>query len=260
MRKQWNAGRTPKGDRPIATLTIVVLLGAALLGTWCYSGRDYNPVAANLLYSPDLSKPWTLLTYPFGINLTYVIWFVIACWCFYQFSQYLERRLGPLGFTAFFIVMTLLGGLGYYVGSLVMGGPSMIYPSFNLILEVIVFTWCVVNPTAQIMLFAIVPIPTAVLKWICLTGIVIENGWGNPIVGVFAALPILVAWLYATNRIPGMSFGAVPSVGEAKVKKQDDREFRRYMDDVKSREKDRAEKERLRKLFESSLEDDDKKD
>jgi hypothetical protein len=259
MRKQWNSGRTPKGDQPIATIAILVLLGASLIGTWAFSGADYNPVNANLRYSPDLSRPWTLLTYPFGIDLTYVIWFVVACWCFYQFSSGLERLLGAWGNAAFFVVMTLCGGLGYFGGSIVAGGPSMILPSFNLILEVVVFTWCVVHPTAKIMLFAIIPIPTTVLKWICVAGIVIENGWGNPLVGVFTAFPILVAWAYATNRLPGLRFGLVPSPQEVQTKKKDDREFARFMDDVKAREKERAEKERLRKLFESSL-DDDKKD
>ena len=57
-----------------------------------------------------------------------------------------------------------------------------------------------------------------------------------------------------------MAFGRVPSVAEAKAKKQDDREFQRFREDVRAREIERAEKERLRRLFESSLDDDGKKD
>jgi hypothetical protein len=52
----------------------------------------------------------------------------------------------------------------------------------------------------------------------------------------------------------------VPDLTPQAEKKKEDKSFSRFMDDVKAREKERAEKERLRKLFESSLDDDEKKD
>lgn len=257
MRSTWNAGRGPRGPQPTATVAIVGLLVVSFLGAWLMSNQASNPFFKLLPYSPE-SKPWTLLTYPFGPALTSVLWFALACFILYQFLSSLERTLGTMGTAAFFVVMTLLGGIGYYVGTLIFG-PSLIVPSLNLPMEVIVFTWCLRNPAAQIMLMFVIPVPTRVLMWLCVAGLVIESGWGNPPIGLFAALPILVAWHYATNRIPGLTFGNLPSVSDAKAKKKDDREFQRFREDVRSREIERSEKERLRKLFESSLDDDDEK-
>lgn len=259
MRKSWNEGRPGGAFRPTATHLLVGALIVCFLGGWALSGSESNPFFEILAYSPDLSQPWTLLTYPFTARIEHVIWFALVCWILFQFLSDLERRMQAIGVTAFFFVMTLLGGIGYYIGSAIFG-TSMIFPSLNLPTEVVVFTWCLLNPSAQIRLMFVLPVHTRVLMWLCVAGIIIECGWGNPLVGFCAALPVPVAWAYATNRIPGMRFGDVPSLSEAKAKKKDDRSFHQFMDKVKEREQDRAEKERLRKLFESSLSDEDKKD
>ncbi len=260
MRKTWNEGRPSGAFKPTATFYLVGAIVACFLGGWVFSGQDNNPFFEYLAYSRDMSQPWTLLTYPFTAQIEHVIWFALVCWILYQFLSDLERRLEAVGVIAFFFVMTLLGGLGYTLGAAIFG-QSMFPPSLNLPTEVVVFTWCLLNPSAQIKLMFVLPVPTRVLMWLCVAGIVIENGWSNPPVGFFAALPIPLAWLYVTNRVPGLKFGAVASVGEVKAKRKNDQEFRDFMGKVKEREKDREEKERLRKLFESSLsDDDDKKD
>ena len=78
----------------------------------------------------------------------------------------------------------------------------------------------------------------------------------------FAAAPLALAYFYAANKLPFLQYGSTPSgirgenpAGTRRVYKKE------YYDEVKRREKDRAEKERLRKLFEQSAFDDkDKKD
>ncbi len=257
MRKTWNAGRSGSGDAPMATRILVIALVACFLGGWFFSAEDSNPFWKYLSYSPDLSMPWTLFTYPFVRGIDAVIWFALACWITYQFLSDLEKRLGLWGTVAFFFSVTFLGGLCYFLGTVVFG-PSMILPSLNLPLEFIIFTWCLVNPSAQIMLMMLVPVPTRVLMWLCVAGVVIEYGWGNPYVGFVTALPLPLLWLYATNRIPIMRFGDVPNLAPKQQEKKENKEFDRFMGDVKRREQERAEKERLRKLFESSLSDDDK--
>jgi hypothetical protein len=62
--------------------------------------------------------------------------------------------------------------------------------------------------------------------------------------------------MFAVNKLPGLSyskpvFKAAPS--KAQIAKEN-----RFYDDVRRREQERAEKERLRKLFEGSIKDDDK--
>ena len=258
MRKSWNSGRDGGGFKPVATRAIIFALVLSFVAGWTQSGRAENAVWENLRYSLEMSKPWTLFTYPFGANMGAVLWFALGCWIIYQFLSDLERRLGNLGTALFFFVVTFLGGLGYFIGTRIFG-PSMIPPSLNLPVEVVVFTWCLVNPTAQILLFAVIPVPTRVLMWLCAAAVVIEQGWGNPWVGLLAGLPLLAVWPYATDRVPFMKFGQVPDLTEKKQQKRQDQSFDRFMSDVKRREHERAEKERLRKLFEDSLSDEDEK-
>ena len=97
------------------TVVIVGLLVVCFLGGWLLSASPNNPFFEDLAFSRDLSKPWTLLTYPFAANASHVLWFALACFILYQFLSDLERRLGPWGVGAFFVVMTLLGGIGYFV-------------------------------------------------------------------------------------------------------------------------------------------------
>jgi hypothetical protein len=259
MRITWNAGRSSRGDRPVATIGLVTALALCLVGAWAFSGAEYNPFWEELRYDPDLSKFWTLFTYPFSFILDRVFWFALALWVLFQFQRDLERRIGSGGVLAFFFAVTFLGGLGFFVGTQLFPHPQA-FLSLNLPLDVIVFTWCLVNPGSQIMLFAVIPIPTRVLMWLCVAALIIEHGWMSPLVGFFAALPLPLAWLYATDRIPFLRFGAVPDLTPKREAKKQAKEFGHFMDDVKRRERERAEKERLRKLFEDSLTDEDKKD
>lgn len=257
MRNTWNADRPAARRNLSATAYIIAALAASFLLAWFFSGSNPNPVWENLAYTSDLSKPWTLLTYPFGVLLSGVFWFAISCWILYQFMSDIERRLGPWGVTIFFFAMTFLGGLGYFIGTVIASGPSMIQPRLDLPLEVVIFTWALLNWGATIKLFMIIPVPASVIAYLCLAAVVIEYGLGSPLVGVFAALPILVSWLYVTNRISFMRFGQVPDLASAKQAKKETKEFDTYMDKVRAREQDRKEKDKLRKMLESSLQDDD---
>ena len=255
MRKTWVA-RGPGGFRPTATITIVAALAVSFFLIFLTSGSGPF-VFENLVYSPDLSKPWTLLTYPFATMLARVFWFALACWVTYQFLSDIERTLGAWGAALFFFSMTFLGGIGYYIGTLGFG-TSAYLPSLNLPLEVVIFTWALRNWGQTVNFFGFIPVPTKVLAWLCIAAVVIELGWMNPIVGVFAAFPFAIAWPYAMNKIPFMKFGKVPDIVDIKEKKKDEREFHDYMEKVREKEQERKEKERLRKLFEDSLSEDDK--
>jgi len=259
MRKSWNAGRSGGSDRPVATTAIVAALVASFLIAFLISSSRPLLMAELLAFDPKLDKPWTLLTYPFYRDFASVLWFAFGCWIVYQFLSGIERSLREWGTAAFFFAVTFLGGLFYFLGTLIFG-VSGILPSLNLPMYFVVFAWCLLHQQGQIMLFFCIPCPTRVLMWLCVAAVVIEYGWSNPPVGFVTVLPFALVWLYVTNRIPFMRFGAVPDLTSKKQEKKRDQGFDRFMGDVKRREQERAEKERLRKLFESSLDDEDKKD
>jgi hypothetical protein len=73
-----------------------------------------------------------------------------------------------------------------------------------------------------------------------------------PLFGIAVATPLILAWFYGADKLP-IRYGLLrrlPTTGKTKQK-----EFDAFISNVRDREKEREEKERLRKLFEDSLDD-----
>jgi hypothetical protein len=96
------------------------------------------------------------------------------------------------------------------------------------------------------------------LAW--LTAALVLFGYGTmlqaPLLGAFACIHLIIAYYFAANR-----FEAVPyRQGEGRVNparmKATEKKDKSYFEEVRKREQERAERERLRKLFEDSMEDD----
>ena len=104
----------------MATTVIVGAIVFCFLGGWLLSSNPENPFWKYLPYNPE-SMPWTLLTYPFVRGIDSVIWFALTCFITHQFLGDLERRLGPYGAALLFFAYTFLGGLCYFLGTLVFG-------------------------------------------------------------------------------------------------------------------------------------------
>jgi hypothetical protein len=260
MRKQWNVGTHGSNrGRPIGTLALVLSIIAVFFLAWSFTGSGENPVWSALSFDASMQRPWTLITYPYGVIRADLLWFFVGLFILYQFGSSLERETGPFGIVALFFVSTVVGGLFYLLGSLIAGGPAPAQPWLDLPDAFLFTCWAARNRSATVMFMFVIPIRATWLGLIGAGFIVVEYGWNAPIVGIVTAASLSLAWFYGLGRLPGLPFGNVPDLTSKVEKKKDDREFARFMDDVKAREKERAEKERLRKLFESSL-DDDKKD
>ena len=162
-----------------------------------------------------------------------------------------------------FFAASLLGAMSVYLawqftrGSGIPHMPNGHIPLYSSLIPIGALTvaWGVRNQTACVRLWAIIPITG---KWIAILEaflVLFVMGESAPLVGVFALVPLGVAWAYAANGIPGLSFGpTTPRVSRAA--KANERRDQSYYDDVFRRAKEREERERLRKLFEDSLEDD----
>lgn len=171
-----------------------------------------------------LARPWTLLLYPLADvgNGSAIIGVLFLSYWLYMIGSSLEKEIGTGLLAAATGILTLAGGLAWWLGGSLM-----------------------------------MPAAVQMAKWLAvLTAVVVLfiSGSGAPLMGVFALLPLLLAFLYATNRIPGLKFGA--TVADVKSSKKQRQEFDNYMNDVYKREQEREERERLRRLFESSLDDD----
>jgi membrane associated rhomboid family serine protease len=217
-----------------------------------------------VLMSGWQGKPWTLFTYPWADTPFYsgirILCFVfLAMWMFFTGGS-VERDLGPTKYSLLWLVMILLPALFIVLlGPLVktVAAMGMWLPEAG-----ITVVWCVRNPTSQIMLYGLIPLSGRILAWVTIAVTILLSGFGNPLFGFIASLHLAAAWAYAANWIPFWSYShGGGSFGKAKLSdrpnlKKSERLDKSYYDDVKKREKEREERERLRKLFEGSISDD----
>lgn len=253
--------------RQAAPVTIAIIASMVVFAfIWWFTG---GKGMENIILTPGWqSQPWTLFTYPwaelpFTSGFGVIGFLFLILWMFWVGSS-TERDLGPSKTIVLWIVMTLLPAL-----FIVLLGPlvSKVYGAAGMWLPVagITVVWCTRNPTQTIMLYGIIPLTGKILGIITVASVIILSGYGSPLLGVVCALHLAVAWAYAANRIPvwtysrgGGAFGK-PKLSDRPYLKKSERMDKGYYDDVKKRAQEREERDRLRKLFESSI-DDPKKD
>jgi membrane associated rhomboid family serine protease len=238
--------------RPATTL-IIGAIGLSFLLAWFTK----SPFFVETLGFISWSKPWTALTYPFAsfgdgggfVGLLLELWWL--WWMGYE----VESVVGTTRFVIFFALVTLVGAIGISIGHVFAGaGLSGAVPLLSPLIPIGALTvaWATRSPGATIRLYAVIPITAFWLAWI-FVGIVIFNyGNGAPIIGVCGTLALAFSWVFASNRIPGMPYSAVVAEKQSKAAKL---KAVAYENEVRSRKVEREERERLRKLFEGSLDD-----
>ncbi len=227
---------------PVALGLAASLVAFAFVG-WLTQGRAIAPLALT-----DPRDFWAVLTYPWFFSplaspfgLVFLI--ILVMWLV-QFGGALEREMGSLRFGVFWLVSTLVFALIALALGTGLAGPML--PGAALIV-----LWCARNRGARIMLWGLLPLSGALLALIVTASMVFTYGAGNPLVGVALALPLALVWVFGLEKLPIPVAGG-PSTKAAKLTvvkggtKYDDK----YYENVKDREVERAEQERLRKLFE----------
>lgn len=239
--------------RAPVTIAILVLAVLNFLASWISGGGVWN---ASLLFDPRHAGhlPWTFLTYPFAVNPADIIGIFFMVYWMWMIGAIVERELGTARFLIFMGVMTVLPAVMMWVSFISFGH---FIPLYGLYLPVagVTIAWATRNANATMLFMMIIPIKAKWLAWLTAALVVFGYGYPNPPVGLLAGVHLLLAYLYAANKIPVLTYGS----DGGRIKKQqwlprekDDR----YLRNVKDREVERQERERLRKLFEGSLKDD----
>jgi hypothetical protein len=253
--------RLRKSGNP-ATLVILGISVVIFVISWLTMGKT----GLLLSYYSDFRQPWGILTYPFasyGAGTAF-IWLLLLFYWFYWVATDSERALGTAKFLAFFAIAALSAIFFLTIGGLlhrtvvIEPGPNL--AGLELATAALTVAWGIRNQTACVRLFACIPVSGLILAWLTV-GITLF-GYGSiyqsPLMGVFACLHLGLAYLFASNRIAAAPY-AGPSQA-SKVLKAQEKRSKDYYEEVRRREQDRAERERLRKLFEGSLKDDPKDD
>ena len=241
-------------SQPGATFTIATLAIAVInfFATWVTVGGTWN---VYLEFDPRLAPvyPWTFLTFPIAANPADIIGILFIGYWMYQVCTEVERELSTPKYAAFFLCMALIPSLMLFLGYEIFHQVRSLYGLYLPVAGVTV-AWATRRPTNTILLLMIIPIQAKWLAWLTAIIVVFGYGLGAPVLGLFAAVHLLVAYLFAANKLP-----IAWTAGRHRAPKQqwlprekDDK----YLEDVKRREMDRAEREKLRKLFEGSVKDD----
>lgn len=232
------------------TIAIIGLIVAGLIGSLVAPTILSNRLSFRL--DGLATHPWAALSYPFDSGGNVLTPVFAGMWLWW-FGASVERDLGSARFAAFWVLVTALSagavGLGWIVGSTrgVLLGPWLPIASVTV-------AWGTRYPEVPVGLMFVVSLAG---KWVALlAGVLVLFGYGGgaPIVGVFAVLPLVGCYYFAADKIGFLPFRR--AAGPRASWKAHERRDSGYFADVRKREKERDERERLRKLFESSLDDD----
>ncbi|MBI5707374.1 MAG: rhomboid family intramembrane serine protease [Armatimonadetes bacterium] len=229
-----------------------VIVSAVLIGfLLCWFDRSFRTFEA-FRFQTNLfgSRPWTALTYAYCDSG--VVSVLFAGYWLWTMGGALERDIGTKALASFWLVESLLCPITFWVGSKVLGADGLLIGPW-VPLAGLTMVWGLRNASARMLLFFVVPVSGRAIAWLAallvLFGAYSVQMRYAPGLAVFAALPLVFAWSLGTRRMK------LPGIPERGAKGND---FVRgagfyskeYFDDVKRRERDRAEKERLKRLLE----------
>jgi membrane associated rhomboid family serine protease len=199
------------------------------------------------------SQPWSILTYPFATAPSgggaWVLLFM-SLWLF-QVGTQVEMDMKPRRYAIAFAVFTIVGALTTLLGSEIVGREgALMGPAVPV--ACVTILWATRAPTATVALYGVLPIQA---KWLAVISCAIILFGLHPSLAIFSALTFVLAWAFGDNRLP-IKYISLRKDSVTDRYRKHPKEDESYFSDVKRREKEREERERLRKLFEASAFDD----
>jgi len=201
-------------------------------------------------------RPWQVFSY-FLAHHKYggleLIFFMISMLWWYSFGGMFERTWGTKSLLLHFTGSVLINGIVCAIAQWLLKNSGVIDSSWLPVAFISVII-CANQAETPTNLWGM----QTQMKWVAVfiaILVIFNEGIGQPAMGLVAALPLALAWFYGKNGVQGFHFGRSRRATPADRKKN--QEFDEFMGKVRSKEKDRAEQERLRKLFEGSIADDD---
>lgn len=245
-------------SRSPVTFSMIGLLIAFFLLGWASPNLDFFMRLA-FIPAQTLSQPWSLVTYWLVQPMSgFVLWIFFEWYWIWLVGAPLEQKLGSKGLIVAVLVASVLTAFGFSIGAIAHGNTmaALVYP--ETILCCLTALWAAHFSTSRICFwgFSIKPMWLAVI--FCVISI-LHIGVSAPLLGIFAVAPAALFWLFGQRG--SEAFGVRKKVVKDSRGREygSQAEFDEFIDNVRSREKDREERERLRKLFEGSLEEDDDK-
>lgn len=240
------------GSAPFDVRRVPVTVGFLALLVLGFLATVFSPQLALPFVFQAGSAPLSWITYPFVANgVTGVIFGGLWVWFTLGSLEPVRGWQWTASLTAAAIVIFPVLGFG-----LIAAAQRVVIGGAVLPIAALTMTWCALNAEAEVRLFGIIPLKGKWLALIEVALVLFGFGAGGVVAGVAFALALGPFWLIGQGKIPLP--GSVRRNTRTETKQE--REFDRFRDEIYRREKEREEKERLRKLFEASLHDDPKDD
>jgi hypothetical protein len=244
--------------RQLAPVTVGLMVAFVVLSLifWFTGIKKANPLTFDVDW---VARPWTIVTYPFAYmglgDINTIIWSIVLLGWMNLTCTSVERTMGSAKYAALWLVFTIVPALCYWIGERVVGqGWPQAGPFFPV--AGISYIWARTHKDYSISLW-FVPLTGLWISWIIVAGVLFGYGMGAPLLGLFSVLYLIPAYFYAENKIPFLQY-EVRGYQNYKPSKAQKQKEANYFAEVDKRKQERSERERLRKLFESSLDDDKK--
>ena len=243
-----------------ASYAIIAAIVVAFLASWLSQDQLFRALAFESRVA--LAEPWRIFTWFLAITRFDIIGTLFSALWMYWIGTTVERELGTGRFVAFFAAMILIPTALIWLGLSMLNNTGVLSSPYLPIAGITV-AWATRNPLSQVMMMMVIPVQARWIGW--LVAILVFFGYGAtfgaPLMGAFAAAHLALAYAYASNKLKFMPWGRATYVDKDAQKrmKWEREKDEKYFDDVRRREMEREERERLRKLFESSVKDDDEK-
>lgn len=250
MRSGTQFGRQgPVGlpERPRAgVITVIAITVLGFLIGFSGEAGGLLPLAVDV---NSTLRPWTLFTHIFISPYSILGTFFLAYWTWMTGVE-LERDLGTPKYLLAAGTFAIIGGLSWLVMSQI--APGGLLTGTGLMVGALTVAWCMRNPEREICFFAL----RIKLKWVALAVALLDIfsfGYGQPLLGLAALPPLAAGWAFAADKLAGLPYARV---APQKAKREEQHRFTEFNENVRQRRKRREENERLRKMFEDSLNDD----
>lgn len=248
MRGLSDFQRTVRGSGAPVSVAITAILVVTFVLGWLDPGRFLDP----LVFDPFriASRPWTVLIWVLCGGAMGPIGLLCAGFWLWGIGGIVERELTSPRYALFALAVTLVTSLLVGLAGL-LGVPGTLAGAWVLLVAITV-AWATRHPEQPVTFMLILPMKARWLAWISV-GLLFFAA--PPSLAPFLILPQGLVYLFASERLRGIPYVAIPRHRSAQPTPREAEREKRYLDDVKRREVDRAERERLRRLFEASLND-----
>ncbi|MCW5940239.1 MAG: rhomboid family intramembrane serine protease [Fimbriimonadaceae bacterium] len=222
-----------------ATVGLIAALAVAFVAGWFPEAGAQ--LAKAMAFDGTLSRPWTLVTYPFVLLGGQVFFFLFLCLWLAIIGQQLEPKLGSLRMVGAFLIFALAGSLALLFVQAPLMGPALPVAGLTVL-------WCALEPMKTIMFMFVLPLQARWLAVLTAVFVFFGAGPGNVLVGALSLVPLALGWLGAKWLATGGNQPKLAQTGRGAAKSPV--EFEAYMEKVRQKEQERQEQERLRKLLE----------